>query len=95
MMEGGIYSEMETRRGYFEGEEAWKVEGSPVRTLDLGRGKYLVTKGLEKESARVGLKGWFWGKDGEGCWKGAPAGVEVRRKAQGISLAGLEGLKLT
>lgn len=69
--------------------------GSPVRTLDLGRGKYLVTKGLEKESARVGLKGWFWGKDGEGCWKGALAGVEVRRKAQGISLAGLEGLKLT
>lgn len=51
-------------KGRKPGRESCKDPGPGEREI-------FGEKGLEKESARVGLKGWFGGKDGVGCWKGA------------------------
>lgn len=68
------------------------LEGSPVRTLGLERGKCMETGDLEKTLQGLGSKAGFGGMMGWGTGEG-PCEGRVRRKEQGRSLAGWEGLK--
>lgn len=81
MMEEGIYRDMENWNRNFKG-----------RTLGLEKGNQWRQEAWKKNLQGLGSKGGFGGIMGWGTGEG-PCGGRVRRKEQGRSLAGWEGLK--